>query len=596
MNSRYERVLNGAAIWAAYYRANPDKFVKDYLHINLRLFQKILIVMMNISAVFVYIASRGQGKTFLCAIFCCFRAILYPGTKICIASGTRGQAKNVLDKILTELKPKSAELANEIDEKGSKMNGTDAIIMFKNGSFIKVVTAGESARGNRAHVLILDEFRLIPKDTIDTILKRFLSSAREPNYSELTEKEKLAEREKERNRTLYFSSAYYQDHWSYEKCLDTLRRMRHSCEDGFVCGLPWQLAVEEHLLRLDDVYADMSESDFTEIKWAMEMDAIFWGSGDGSFFDSATISKDRRIKYPMLPGSLASKLNNSQLVRILPKQNGEVRILSCDIALMSSRKNRNDATAIFINQMLPTKAGRYTNNIVYCDAMEGLHTEDQALVIRKLFDEFDCDYIVLDTNGLGLGVYDSLVRDISDTATGELYPALSCCNDQTMADRCTSVGAAKVIWSVKATPTFNSDCAVLLREGFRSGRVRLLTDELEAESSYSEIKGYSNLNPAEKQLLKMPYVHTDLLITELTKLQHDESGGKVKIFEKAGMRKDRYSSLAYNFYIATLLEAKITKRSNYSLSEKDAFVIRAPNYKRKAVSKLSGRIGTPGWC
>ena len=59
MTSRYERVLNGAAIWASYYRANPDKFVKDYLHINLRLFQKILIVMMNISTVFVYIASRG---------------------------------------------------------------------------------------------------------------------------------------------------------------------------------------------------------------------------------------------------------------------------------------------------------------------------------------------------------------------------------------------------------------------------------------------------------------------------------------------------------------------------------------------------------
>ena len=94
----------------------------------------------------------------------------------------------------------------------------------------------------------------------------------------------------------------------------------------------------------------------------------------------------------------------------------------------------------------------------------------------------------------------------------------------------------------------------------------------------------------------MPYVHTDLLITELTKLEHDESGGKVRIFEKAGMRKDRYSSLAYNFYVATLLEAKITKRSSYSLSEKDAFIIRAPNYKRRAVSKLSGRNGTPGWC
>lgn len=90
--SRYDKVLDGAAVWASYYRANPQRFVADYLHIELRLFQKILIVMMNISVVFVFIASRGLGKTYMCAIFCVYRAIMYPGTKICIASGTRGQA------------------------------------------------------------------------------------------------------------------------------------------------------------------------------------------------------------------------------------------------------------------------------------------------------------------------------------------------------------------------------------------------------------------------------------------------------------------------------------------------------------------------
>ena len=100
----------------------------------------------------------------------------------------------------------------------------------------------------------------------------------------------------------------------------------------------------------------------------------------------------------MYPDKMSSKLSSSQ-IRISPKQNGEIRIISADIALMSSKKNHNDATARFVNQMTPTKAGRYTSNIVYAEASEGLHTEDQALVIRKLYDEFQCDYIVLDTNG-----------------------------------------------------------------------------------------------------------------------------------------------------------------------------------------------------
>lgn len=77
--SRQERVLEGIAAWAGYYRANPHRFAKDYLHLELHLFQKILLVMMNLSVSFVFIASRGLGKTFLSAVFCCVRCILYPG-------------------------------------------------------------------------------------------------------------------------------------------------------------------------------------------------------------------------------------------------------------------------------------------------------------------------------------------------------------------------------------------------------------------------------------------------------------------------------------------------------------------------------------
>ena len=77
---------------AAYYRANPHRFVKDFLHIDLRWFQKIVIYAMNMNPAFCMIASRGLGKSFLIAIYCCVRCVLYPGTKICIASSTRGQA------------------------------------------------------------------------------------------------------------------------------------------------------------------------------------------------------------------------------------------------------------------------------------------------------------------------------------------------------------------------------------------------------------------------------------------------------------------------------------------------------------------------
>lgn len=90
--NRRQRVMEGAAYWGAYYRSNPDKFAEDYLHLKLKRFQKLLLVMMFWSTTFVLIACRGLGKTFISAIYCVIRCILWPGTKVCIASGTRGQA------------------------------------------------------------------------------------------------------------------------------------------------------------------------------------------------------------------------------------------------------------------------------------------------------------------------------------------------------------------------------------------------------------------------------------------------------------------------------------------------------------------------
>ncbi len=577
--SRRERVIEGMAIWGSYYRENFDLFVEEYLQLDfLKWFQTMLLVMMNRSRVFLWIAARGMGKSFLIAIFAVARCILYPGTKVVITSGTRGQSINVLEKIQTELMPVSPNLCNEIDMAKTKFSGQDAKVMFKNSSYIKVVTASDNARSNRANILIVDEFRMVKKDTIDTVLKKFLTSRRMPPYKDLTDAERKVEYAKEPNKSCFLSSAYFKDHWSFNKMLDTFKLMLDDSKTDFVCGFPYQLSVQEGLLFSEDVESDMLESDFNEIKWSMEMEAMWFGDEDGAFFDFDSISKNRRIKYAMLPDKLSGLLGNNQKVKIPQKQNGEKRILSADVALMSSSKHNNDATAIFINQMLPSKGGRYTNNIVYSDSYEGLHTEDQALVIRRLYDEYLCDYIVLDCTGLGLGVYDALVRDIVDPDTGEVYPALSCCNDQEMAARCTTTGADKVIWSIKASPKLNSDCAVLLREGFRSGKIRLLMTEYDADVVMSEIKGYKSLSPSEKVKLQMPYVHTTLLINELVKLQHEESGGRVRVYERSGMRKDRYSSLSYNYYVALQLESKLGKQRSNNF-ESNMFLYRPPKVK-----------------
>ena len=210
------------------------------------------------------------GKSFLCAIFCCMRAVLYPGEKIAVASGTRGQAVNVLEKIQLELIPNSPELAAEIDYKETKFTGPEARIAFRNGSIIKVVTASDNARGNRAHVLIIDEFRMVKKDIIDTILRKFLANPRQPKFMELPEYKGRKDL-KEPLMTLYLSSAFYKDHWSFTRARDSCRFMLDERRKNFVCGFPYQLALYEDLLMEENVIEQMTESDFNEIKWCINI-------------------------------------------------------------------------------------------------------------------------------------------------------------------------------------------------------------------------------------------------------------------------------------------------------------------------------------
>lgn len=269
MNDSLDKFIEGVDVWAGFYRANPHRFAKDFMRLNLRLFQKILLVMMNICDFFCYIAARGQGKSFLLAVYCCIRSILYPGTKICIVSGTRGQATNVLEKVKTELLPRSPLLEKEISK--LLVSPSDAYIDFHNGSIIKVVTASDNARSNRANILLVDEFRMVKKDIIDTVLTKFLTSPREPGYISKPQYKHL----KERNKQIYLSSAYFKSHWSYDKVIDYAKKMLMETKKYFMCAFPYQLSVAEGLLLPESVADEMSEAGFNETKWSINISVLF---------------------------------------------------------------------------------------------------------------------------------------------------------------------------------------------------------------------------------------------------------------------------------------------------------------------------------
>lgn len=157
INEKNYKILETAADYAGIFRENPHLFVEYYLNIHLKDFQKVLLWEMFHNDYGIYVASRGQGKTFEDAIFASSYAILYPRTKIVVAAATREQGNQLLLKITKDLMKNydwgSDNLRREIEGK-PVVTLNKGEIYFKNGSWIKVVTPSDNARGARANILI----------------------------------------------------------------------------------------------------------------------------------------------------------------------------------------------------------------------------------------------------------------------------------------------------------------------------------------------------------------------------------------------------------------------------------------------------------
>lgn len=556
--SKSDKLMNGIGIWTSWYRLFPHIFVKEYLGISLKPFQMILIYFMMHFNYFLYIASRGQGKSFLTGIFCCVRAILFPESKIILCAGNKSQSIEVIEKIL-DLKNNSPNLAREIDE--IKTGTNDARVTFKNGSWIRAVASNQGARSKRANVAVVDEYRMVDKAIVDGVIRKFLTAPRQPKYLEKPEYKHMQERNKE----LYLSSAWYKHDWSWDKVNSFFNAMTDG-KSYFVCSLPYQLAIKEGLLMREQVEDEMSESDFNEISWMMEMEAMFFGESEKAFFKFADLEKNRVLPKAVYPKSFYNILRNKDF-KFTEKEEGEIRLVSCDISGMSSTKNNNDASVFTILRLIPSKnKNSYDKYVCYMESYEGGHSQIQAIKIRRLYEEFNCDYIVLDCQSFGLGVYDNLVTNLYDKELDCDYEALSCANDDEMAKRCFVENAPKVIYSIKADARLNNDMHIYVRDDLKRGKLRMLVNENEAKEALSNIKGYNELPQEEQINFQLPYVQTTFLINEMINLEKvDTENNLIKLKEPSTKRKDRYSSLGYAVYIAKELEAKLRpeKKSNF---------------------------------
>ena len=324
------------------------------------------------------------------------------------------------------------------------------------------------------------------------------------------------------------------------------------------------MAIKAGLKDKRQVIDELEEEDFDPISWTMEQDAIFYGQAANAWFDYEKIDKVRSVNYPIYPSSYYDLLKDKKFIKPQKKSisiNGkimhEIRVLCIDIATMAGKQN--DASAYILLSLVPDARG-YIRKVSYIENLEGGHTVLQTLKIRQLFEELDCDYIVLDREHAGIAIYDNLSLPFYDKETGKEYPPMVSMNEEDIRARCEYDDALEVIYTIHGTEAFNDEIARNLRDMIIRRRIQMLGDNEDMITYLNQFPEYISATPQTKALLESPYIETRLLINEMILLEGEFSDkGTLKLKTVGKNRKDRYSALAYGNYFAKVLEEQALK-------------------------------------
>lgn len=560
-------------LWVTFFRKNLHRFAMDYLGLKLHLYQIIMLYLMGVKQFIVVIASRASAKSFIIALYACCRCILYPNSLIVLSSATKGQSKLLVsEKIQKELMNLSPPLRKEIRK--IKDNQNEVIVYFKNHSTITVVPASENGRGYRSNVIVREEFRQIKKSVDDSILSPF-QIIRQTPYMKDDYYVNVPELQEE-TVDIYISSSWFDNgqNWMWnivDQAYDDMLKGKASC----------LLAFDESIALMHKIktmrYFQTEKRKQDPITWQLEFLNTRLKENRFAFFTYSMLQQNQRAKKPFYPRTLLDFKTGKKNPYDIPKQNGEVRIVTCDMAFIENKKNDNSVFSCM--RLLPEYKtyqrelsddieidNGYRRIVSYIESVQGGDITRQALRIRELYEDFGADYIVLDLRNAGISIYDLLAKVMYDEERGVEYSPLSCMNDDSVANRIKSEGALPCIYVVNATQKLNSDIALDFRRVLESNKIDLLiTFEQASEEILPNVKEYMGAEDASTQVFyEAPFLETQALISETTDLVYEkkEQTGAIVIHEQGSNRKDRYTSCSYGSYFASLLEKDLMFRND----------------------------------
>ena len=494
--------------YIAFWREYPDLFV-DFLvrgtrsevregefqfYFYQRVFLRVVMRYQYVYAVF----PRAFSKSFLSIIALLCRCILYPRIKLFVTSGGKEQAAQILKDKVSEICTLIPGFAREIDwRRGKTQEGKDYCkYIFKNGSELDNLAARESTRGKRRHGGLVEECVGVDDKILREVIIPTMAISRRC-MDGTTQQTETANKSQ-----VFITTAGYKGTFPYERLIGFLVRMVMQPERCFVLGGTWRLPVEVGLQSKTFIADQKEEGTFNEASFGREYESIWTGNVEDAFFNADAFDRGRILRQPEYEASgRSSKM--------------QYYILAVDVG------RKDCETVVCVIKVTPTTMGPSIKSLVNIYVLDDEHFGDQALELKKLYYKYHARRLVIDGNGLGIGLMDYMVKPSIDPLTNDTLPDFGVYGgtyegaEEEYKRYKTADCEDNAIFVIKANAPINTEAHSNTQVNLNSGKIKFLIHETDAKKKLLSTKVGQAMKPEERSDYLNPFTLTSILKEEM---------------------------------------------------------------------------------
>ena len=456
---------------------------------------------------------RGYGKTTWEVAGLMLMCLYYPDIEISITAQTKENSMKFIRDKYNDIKKHYPFFDNEITK--VSFNKDTAEIYFRSGAKLDNLANSDSAKGMRRHRIVIEESALLNNEVFEDALAPVADTQRRT-----VGKEAMVNPEELNGMISFFTTAGWRGSHEFNRIKSMTFDMANN-RGTFVIGADWRLALNFNRgLTKSQI---MSRKDtMSEISFAQNYGSKWVGSTDKALINIESVINARMIEHPEIEPDKHSDYYLAIDVARSPTTNAN----QGSIMVLKSRKDSSENTV-----------GLDLVNIIKLPNTD--RSSIQALKIKRTWHLFNAKVVIIDENGVGQGIKDSLMEETFDPEIGENYPAFEPMNiPEEELDIENKVDCMYAIKTSRSDVS-NTDVILAFLNMFAEKRVRLL------------IKDDSIRIGNETDFLEsvLPHVETDLLVEEISNLKLDTESKVLKVEQVSKkVNKDRFMALAYGLW------------------------------------------------